>query len=191
MNETPPLPASNQPRNCGLAIWSLLLGIFGIVLSPILIGLLLAIPAVICGHMAYGRVSRSSGALTGHGLALGGLITGYLSIAMIPIIAMLAAIAIPNFVKARNTAQMNACINTLRQIAGAKHAWALEQNKNDGDAITAADISVFLRPGTLQCPKGGVYQINPVGEDPTCSILGHELPAEKSPVTKPQRGTRL
>jgi len=177
MIETPPLPVSNQPKNCGLAIGSLVLGILGIVLSPILIGLLLAVPAVVCGHLAYGRVSRSGGALTGHGLALGGLITGYLSIAMIPIIALLAAIAIPNFVKARNTAQMNRCINNLRQIDGAKHEWALEHKKKDGDSVEAADISVYLRPSNLHCPKGGIYQLNPVGEEPTCSIPGHELPA--------------
>ena len=72
MIETPPLPVSNQPKNCGLAIWSLVLGILGIVLSPILIGLLLAVPAVFCGHLAYGRVSRSGGALTGHVQAQGG-----------------------------------------------------------------------------------------------------------------------
>jgi competence protein ComGC len=152
---------------------------------------LFAITAVICGHVAYSRIKRSAGAMSGQSLALGGLITGYVSIAMIPIIAMLAAIAIPNFVKARDTAQHNACINNLRQIDGAKQQWALEQKKNDGDPVTMTDISGFLRAGPLQCPKGGVYQINPVGAAPTCSIPGHDLQAAGLPTTKPRRGTRL
>src|ERR1700691_4733209 len=45
---------------------------------------------------------------------------------VVAIIGLLAAIAIPNFVRARTTSQMNACINNLRQIDGAKQQWALE-----------------------------------------------------------------
>jgi competence protein ComGC len=191
MNEIPPLPTSGSPKNCGLAVWSLVLGILAVVLSVVCIGPLFAIPAVICGHVAYSRINRSAGDMSGQGLALGGLITGYVSIAMIPLIAMLAAIAIPNFVKARDTAQRNACINNLRQIDGAKLAWALEQKKKDGDPATMTDISGFLRAGPLICPKGGVYQVNPVGEAPTCSIPGHELSSGDSPVPKPSRGTHL
>jgi hypothetical protein len=104
------------------------------------------------------------------------IVLGIAGVVGIALIGMLAAIAIPNFVKARTTAQMNACINNLRQIDGAKHAWALEQKKNAGDAVTAADISPFLPPSGLTCPGGGTYQINPVGEDPTCSRPGHVLP---------------
>ena len=45
---------------------------------------------------------------------------------VVAIIGLLAAIAIPNFIKARTTSQMNACINNLRQIDGAEQQWALE-----------------------------------------------------------------
>src|SRR5258706_13209291 len=168
---TPPL----QPKNSGLAVWSLVLGVLAIVLSIVCIGPLFAIPAVICGHVAYSRIKRSAGALSGEGLAMGGLITGYIGIALIPVIALLAAIAVPNFVKARDTAQRYACINNLRQIEGAKSSWALERKKNDGEPVMAADIRGYLSTNSLKCPKGGVYQINPVGEKPTCSISGHEL----------------
>ncbi len=174
MNETTPRPTP-AVRKSKLAVWSLVLGILAVVLSVVCIGPLFAIPAVICGHMGYSRVKRSAGAVSGEGLALGGLITGYIGIALIPVIALLAAIAVPNFVKARETAQRNVCINHLRQIEGAKQAWALEQKKSVGDAVTATDISGYLKPGTLTCPNGGGYQVNPVGEAPTCSIPGHEL----------------
>jgi len=132
---------------------------------------------VICGHLAYSRIKRAAGALTGGGLALGGLITGYLSIALIPIIGMLAAIAIPNFVKARSTAQMNMCISNLRQIEGAKEQWALANKKEPTDTPTAQELDTYLHKSftTLKCPAAGVYTINAVGEKPTCSIPQHDL----------------
>ena len=178
MNEAPPLstfPA--EPKNCGLAVWSLVLGILAIVLSVVCIGPLLGIPAVICGHMAYSRIKRSAGALSGEGLALGGLITGYVSIALIPIIGMLAAIAIPNFVRARTTAQMNACLSNLRQIDDAKQQWATQNKKEPTDTPTPQELEAYLHRSftTLKCPAGGVYTINAAGEKPTCSIPQHEL----------------
>ena len=108
---------------------------------------------------------------------MGGLITGYLSIALIPIIGMMAAIAIPNFVKARSTAQQNACIANLLQIDGAKQQWALENKKQPTDTPTAQELETYLHRtfNTLKCPAGGVYTINAAGEKPTCSIPQHEL----------------
>jgi general secretion pathway protein G len=153
-------------------------GVLAIVLSVACIGPLFAIPAVICGHMAYGRIRRSGGALTGEGLALGGLITGYTGIALIPIIGLLAAIAIPNFVKARTTAQMNACVTNLRQIESAKQMWALEHKKETTDTPTAQELDPYIPGGFshLKCPAGGTYTINAVSEKPACSIPNHQLP---------------
>jgi prepilin-type N-terminal cleavage/methylation domain-containing protein len=56
---------------------------------------------------------------------------------VVAIIGLLAAIAIPNFVKARQTAQRNACISNLRQIDGAKEQWALENKKSAGTDTTS------------------------------------------------------
>jgi competence protein ComGC len=173
--DQPPVATTSVPaKNCGLAIWSLVLGILGLTCF----WLLTAIPAVICGHVAYSRIRRSAGALSGEGLALGGLITGYVGIALsIFVIPLLAAIAIPNFVKARTTAQMNACISNLRQIDGAKQMWALEHKKVETDKPTDQDLASYLK---LQqtCPAGGTYTMNSVGEKPTCSIPSHQLPSE-------------
>ena len=73
---------------------------------------------------------------------------------VVAIIGLLAAIAVPNFVKARTTAQMNACINNLRQIDGAIQQWALEQKKAAGDTPQYADISDYLK-NSVTCPSGG------------------------------------
>ena len=117
--------------------------------------------------------------LQGQGLALGGLITGYLSLALIPIIGLLAAIAIPNFVQARNTAMKHVCINNLRQIDGAKQQWALENKKQNTDMPTEAELTAYLGQGGFpRCVAGGHYTINAVGEKPTCSISGHQLPSD-------------
>ncbi len=116
MNETiPPLPGNAlQPKNSALAIWSLVLGIIGLVLLLACIGPLFAIPGVICGHLAYSQINRSGGALAGQGVALAGLITGYVSIGLsVFLVPMMLAIAIPNFVKARETAQMQMRVSTI------------------------------------------------------------------------------
>ena len=175
MDQPPPLPTAPAPaKSSGLAIWSLVLGI----LSLTCFWLLTAIPAVICGHVAYSRIRRSAGALSGEGLALGGLITGYASIALsIFVIPLLAAIAIPNFVKARTTAQMNLCITHLQQIDNAKQQWATENKKPETAVPTAEELEPILK-ARLKCPAGGVYSINAVGEKPTCSIPNHRLPSD-------------
>ncbi len=93
-------------------------------------------------------------------------------------IGLLTAIAVPNFVKARTTAQKNACINNLRQIDGAKEQWALENKKDIGSTPTGQELwgpNAYMRRQPV-CPAGGTYQINPVGTAPTCSHEGHELP---------------
>jgi hypothetical protein len=175
MNETlpPPLDPTSQPKTSGLAIWSLVLGILSLLCFTIFAG----IPGVICGHKALSKIKRSSGALTGQGLAIAGLITGYLGIAWaIFVIPLLLAIAIPNFVKARDTAMENACINNLRQIDAAKQEWALDNKKEATDTPTRAELAKYLTNGQFPaCPKGGEYEIGPVNELPTCTIPSHQL----------------
>ncbi len=77
--------ATTPPETSGLAIASLVLGVLGFCSFG-----LTAIPAVICGHMAFSRIGKSAGRLTGSGMAIGGLVTGYLSL-LIFIVAILAA----------------------------------------------------------------------------------------------------
>jgi hypothetical protein len=131
---------------------------------------------VICGHLAYSRIKRSSGALVGQGLALAGLVTGYVSIGLsVFLLPMMLAIAIPNFVKARNASMMNACINNLRQIDAAKQQWALENEKKSDAVPTAQDLTPYLK-SFPKCPAGGTYTIGAVSNAPTCSIPEHKLP---------------
>ena len=95
--------------------------------------------------------------------------------AVVPI-GMLSAIAIPNFVKARQTSQKNACIFNLRQIDSAKQQWALDNKKTDADTPTPEDLKPYLNKKQFPvCPAGGTYSINPVSSRPECSHAGHRL----------------
>src|ERR1700687_3687003 len=66
---------------------------------------------------------------------------------VVAIIGLLAAIAIPNFVRARTTSQKNACINNLRQIDGAIQQWALENQAAAATTVDGAAITPYLGRG--------------------------------------------
>jgi prepilin-type N-terminal cleavage/methylation domain-containing protein len=97
---------------------------------------------------------------------------------VVAIIGLLAAIAVPNFVKARTTSQANACINNLVKINGAKEQWALETKQVQGATPQDSDLfgtTLYIaeKPG---CPAAGTYTINAIGVAPTCTVGGHTLP---------------
>ena len=98
---------------------------------------------------------------------------------VVAIIGLLAAIAIPNFIKARESSQRNACIANLKQIEGAKATWALEQKKINTDTPGDSDLfgsSLYIRekPG---CPAAGNYSLNNVQTKASCdkAANGHTI----------------
>jgi prepilin-type N-terminal cleavage/methylation domain-containing protein len=105
---------------------------------------------------------------------------------VVAIIGLLAAIAIPNFVKARATSQANACINNLRQIDSAANEFALEAHLTTGNAINFPnDLTPYIKLNATSllppCPAGGNYSDATVGSSPQCSLgnsvtPGHYLP---------------
>ena len=98
---------------------------------------------------------------------------------VVAIIGLLAAIAIPNFVRARNTSQKNICINNLRQVDSAKHQWALENRKSDTATPVPDDLKGYINKNAFpSCPANGAFTVNALNTDPTCSKStdGHTLP---------------
>lgn len=90
---------------------------------------------------------------------------------VVAIIGLLAAIAIPNFVKARETAQLNSIINNLRIIEGAKDQWALEAKKGTGDTPANTDITPYLKNTTMPSTVvGETYNVNAVGTSATATL---------------------
>lgn len=107
----PPLGTIQQ--NDGKAVASLILGILALTMFWILTG----IPAIILGHMSRSRIKKSMGRLKGDGMALAGLIMGYISLAILPFVLLIvAAIAVPNLLRARIAANEASAIGSLRTI---------------------------------------------------------------------------
>jgi len=99
---------------------------------------------------------------------------------VVAIIGLLAAIAIPNFLKARSTSQQNACINNLRQIDGAIQQWALETGAKATDSVGGTQIQPYMGRGSAGllpfCPLdsakafGSSYTVVDPSTPPKCQI---------------------
>ena len=160
-----------QKTTVGQATASLILGI----LSWLAFGILTAIPAVICGHIAKSKIKKNPEQLQGDGFALAGLIMGYLMIGIsLLIIPIVAAIAIPAFSAARSSAMEHSCINNMRIIEMGKQQLVLEENMPEGAGVNGAHLSPYIHCEftELHCMDQGVYTINPIGTLPECSVHG-------------------
>jgi len=110
-------------------------------------------------------------------LTIGNGSQSYANSVLLPAVAVpgiLAAIAIPNFVKARATAQQSACINNLRQIDGAINEWALETGQSNGASVASPQtVSAYIKlnanNGVPGCPANGTYSTTTVGANPQVS----------------------
>jgi prepilin-type N-terminal cleavage/methylation domain-containing protein len=105
---------------------------------------------------------------------------------VVAIIGLLAAIAIPNFVKARATSQANACINNLRQIDAAANEWALEKGKSSASTFALnTDLTPYIKMNANNslppCPAGGTYTAGVVGNTPSCSLSTGVTPVHVLP----------
>ena len=96
---------------------------------------------------------------------------------VVAIIGLLAAIAIPSFMKARTSSQQKACINNLRQIEAGKEQWALETKVAQGTTADRTQVNAYIKTAP-SCPANGTYDYKTIGTDATCTItdpLLHKL----------------
>lgn len=100
-------------RTSGKAIASLICGLF-------LFAFPLSILAVIFGHLSVSEIRKSAGRVKGEGLAIAGLVLGYVGLAAIPVILIIAAIAIPNLLRARVAANEASAVASVRQLVAAE-----------------------------------------------------------------------
>jgi hypothetical protein len=80
----------------------------------------LSILAILFGHLSVSEIRKSAGRLKGEGIAIAGLILGYVGLAIIPLILIIAAIAIPNIRCARIPANESSAIVSVRQLVAAE-----------------------------------------------------------------------
>ena len=107
---------------------------------------------------------------------------------VVAIIGLLAAIAIPNFLKSRVTSQANACINNMRQIDSACQQISFVKGLAAGAIINyPSDLTPYIKlnsAGSIpSCPAQGTYLLNPVGTIPsvTCSLGNTVTPSHALP----------
>jgi len=120
-------PAQMSPQSAqtsGMAIASMICGVLGLLLW------LPCIPAIILGHLGLSAIKKSAGALKGGGMAVAGLVMGYLMIAAIPLIAILAALAIPAFSSIQQKAVQAKTMSDARQLALGVKMYAQEHEGN-------------------------------------------------------------
>jgi type II secretory pathway pseudopilin PulG len=87
--------------------------ILGIASFALCLSFITGIPAIILGHISLSKIKKSMGRLKGEGMALAGLILGYISL---PFVLIFAAILIPNLLRARISANESAAASTVRTI---------------------------------------------------------------------------
>jgi type IV pilus assembly protein PilA len=138
----PPFPG--VPATSGKAIGSLICGVFFFFLPT-------SIAAVVLGHLSLSEIRKSAGRLKGQGLATAGLILGYMGIAFIPFILIIAAIAIPNLLRARMAANEASAVGTLRTYNVAIASYAA-QCAQKGYPISAEQLG----PGSDDCDHAGL-----------------------------------
>ncbi|MBI2677721.1 MAG: DUF4190 domain-containing protein [Candidatus Koribacter versatilis] len=119
----PAAPDQQAVQTSGKAVASLILalsnGLFMFFCFP------LAILAVVFGHISRSEIAKSAGRLKGAGMALAGLIIGYAGLSVLPLL-IIAAIAIPNLLGARVSANEAAAIGSLRNITTAAVTYQAE-----------------------------------------------------------------
>ena len=104
-------------QSSGKAIASLICGIFAFLFPT-------AVAAIILGHISLSEIRKSAGRLTGHGMAMAGLILGYVGVGAIPFILIVAAIAIPNLLRAKMAANEASAVGSLRTVNVATLAYS-------------------------------------------------------------------
>jgi type IV pilus assembly protein PilA len=187
-----PPPLGAEPPTSGKAIGSLIAGIFFLFLPA-------SIVAVILGHLSLSEIKKSAGHIKGKGLATAGLVLGYMGIAFIPVILIIAAIAIPNLIRARRAANEASAVGILRGYNVAMIRYA-DQCPQQGYPSSAEQLG----PGSGDCnganildhnlasaravKSGYVFVYRPSPADAEGHITSYEVTAQ--PVNEGSTGNR-
>jgi type IV pilus assembly protein PilA len=150
---------SGPPQNSGKALASLICGVMFFVWP------LSAVAAIVLGHLALSDIKRSAGRLAGRGLAVGGLVTGYIGVSIVPLL-IIAAIVIPNLLRARMAANEASAVGSLRTYNTAMITYAV-QCPNQGYPTSLT----FLGPGATgadKCTRANLVD----------SLMGTEMPVK-------------
>ena len=145
----PPVAPAGMPKTSIKALLSLIFGIF-IFFFP------LSLVAVILGHLSLSEIKKSAGRLTGEGLATAGLVLGYIGVAAIPFMLIVAAIAIPNLLRARMAANESSAVASLRSIVTAQLSyWGEHSDTGYACSLSALSEARKIDGGLASGQKNG------------------------------------
>jgi len=99
-----------------------------------------SIVAIILGHLSLSDIKKSGGRLEGRGMAIAGLVLGYAGVAFIPMVLIIAAIAIPNLLHARIAANEASAVSNIRVLMTAEAGYAAN-HADAGFTCSLADLA--------------------------------------------------
>ena len=138
-------------KTSGLAIASLVLGLFSFVLVC-----LTGIPAIVCGIVALTQTSRPDEKTKGQGMAITGIVLGSLGVLFSLIVPILAGMLLPSLARARGEARLMKCKNNLRQLGTGSIQWIDQYGKGRSyppSLTNLWDDKLLTEPGIYECPS--------------------------------------
>jgi type IV pilus assembly protein PilA len=149
-------PYSGPTETSGTAIGSLICGFLCFFFPS-------AVIAIILGHLSLSDIRKSGGRLTGSGMATAGLVLGYMGIAVIPVVLIVAAIAIPNLLRARIAANEASAVGSLRTIVTADLSYQETYSNGYAPSLAALD---GVRSGEPSCDHAQLLGSSYVAKSP-------------------------
>lgn len=165
----------------------------GKAIASLIFGLLFFVPfaflaAIVFGHISLSEIRKSAGRLTGEGMAWAGLILGYIWIAGIPIFLIMAAIAIPNLLRARMAANESSAVALVRTINTAEVTYS-SNHANQGFTCSLSDLNGLIDGLPISGQKSGyAFKLSGCTPDPD-GVVNH-FRVVAYPVVTNQTGIR-
>ena len=160
----------SPPKTSGKSVASLIFGCLFFLFPA-------AILAIILGHLSLAEIGKSAGRIKGKRIAITGLVLGYLGVSFIPIL-IIAAIAIPNLLRARIAANEASAVAGIRILNTAEITYASEHPKT-GYTCSSSDLSGLIDSQLASGQKSGyVFEIAGCTVDPrTGAIVKYQVAA--------------
>ncbi len=131
--------------------------------------------AIILGHISLSEIRKSAGRLKGEGLAIAGLVLGYLGVIAIPLILIIAAIAIPNLLRAKIAANESAAVGSMRNLITAEVSY----QSTHPDAGFTCSLSDLGSAGLIDSSLASGRKYGYVFELQNCSSEAQDAPVSK------------
>jgi type IV pilus assembly protein PilA len=175
---TPSVPANTS----GKAITSLVCGLLFFIPFLFIVG-------IVFGHLALSEIKRSAGRLKGEGLAIAGLVLGYSWVVFaLPLILIIAAIAIPNLLRARMAANEASAAASVRTVTAAEITYSSE-HPTAGFTCSLSDLSSLVGKQLVNGPRNGyAFELSGCTADDKGVMVHYQVAAY--PVTRNQTGIR-